>query len=148
MDPEVMTDIQDQEDLLALKGTVERREYPVMVASTLLVIEESQETMEDLALLVHRGFRATTETKEPAERLEKRATEVLPATPDQRVYKETACKDQRAQRERLDPKVKSAILDSRPFLSCLQRRSKFRVKEDPREKREKLENGENVAHVD
>lgn len=148
MDPEVMTDIQDQGDLLALKGTGERREYPVMVASTLLVIEESQETMEDLALLANRGFRAITGTKEPAERLEKRATEVPPATPDQRVYKETACKDQRAQRERLDPKVKSAIPGSRPFLSCLQRRSKFRVKGDPREKREKLENGENEVHVD
>lgn len=148
MDPEVMTDIQDQGDLLALKGTVERRVYPVMVASTLLVIGESQETMEDLALLAHRGFRAITGTKEPAVRLEKRATEVLPATPDQRVYKETACKDQRAQREKLDPKVKSAIPDSRRFLQCLFRRNKFLVKKDPREKREKLENGENEAHVD
>lgn len=82
------------------------------------------------------------------ERLEKKATEVLPVTLDQRVYKETACRDQRAQRERLDRKVKSAIPDSRPFLSCLQRRSKFRVKGDSQEKREKLENGENEAHVD
>lgn len=35
LDPEVMTDIQDHGDLLALKGTVERREYLVTVASTL-----------------------------------------------------------------------------------------------------------------
>lgn len=104
--------------------------------------------MGDLVLLEHQDFQATTVTKEYAEIQEKREPEALQETLDQREYKGTACKDQRAQRERSDRKVKSVIPGSRPSSSCLRQLTRYQVKLACRETRERLENGESVAHED